>query len=163
MISRRLIILGIAVVVLLFIALASVFKDDQPAPAVSADRGTFSIEDVTISIEIADTPALRQHGLSNHAPLGPLEGMLFIFDKPNRYSFWMKEMLFPIDILWLDSEMQVVYIKENVDPSTYPESFTPTHDAVYVLEVPSGFAAKHDIQPRSVGSAVLPDGRTLPR
>jgi hypothetical protein len=73
--------------------------------------------------------------------------MLFVFDTPGRYGFWMKNMKFSIDILWLDSEETVVHIAENVPPcqdDTCPVLMPPS-DARYVLEIPSGEAAKSGI------------------
>jgi uncharacterized membrane protein (UPF0127 family) len=78
-------------------------------------------------------------------------GMLFIFPTPDQYAFWMKEMNFPIDILWVSTENKVVYIKENATPESYPELFSPEEDASVVLEVPSGDAKKYNF---SIGQEV---------
>ncbi|MDD5152874.1 MAG: DUF192 domain-containing protein [Candidatus Pacebacteria bacterium] len=96
-------------------------------------------------LEIADTSILHEKGLSLHKPLAPNEGMIFIFSSDGKYGFWMKDMLFPIDILWLDSEYRIVYVKEDVAPSSYPEVFMPTTQARFVLELPAGFFKKHEL------------------
>ena len=87
----------------------------------------------TIKVEIADTDAKRELGLSGHAPLSDTQGMLFVFDTPGIYSFWMKDMLFPLDIIWLaPSEVEgtdaakVIYIAKDLQPSSYPSAFRPT-------------------------------------
>ena len=103
----------------------------------------------SIHVEIADTDAARARGLSGHAPLSDDEGMLFVFPEEGMYSFWMKDMLFPIDILWLDSTGTVVHIEQDVAPESYPASFTSGSPARYVLEVRAGFATEHEI---AVGS-----------
>jgi uncharacterized membrane protein (UPF0127 family) len=72
--------------------------------------------------------------------------MLFVFDRPDTYSFWMKDMNFPIDIIWLSSDMKVVYTKKNARPELYPEIYIPKEKAKYVLEVVAGFSDKNNLQ-----------------
>ena len=115
---------------------------------------TLSIDGTSVRVAIADTPALRERGLSGYAPLEADEGMLFVFEEDGRHSFWMKDMLFAIDMLWLDAEGRVVHLEKGVSPDTFPTAFTPDAPARYVLEVPAGFCDTHDIR---VGStAILP-------
>jgi hypothetical protein len=99
-----------------------------------------------ISVEVANTPDLRTRGLSGHVRHDVNEGMLFIFNDAEQYSFWMKDMSFPIDIVWFDSQYRVVYVKKNAEPTSYPEVFTPTAPAQYVLEVPAGFFSSHNLK-----------------
>ena len=99
-----------------------------------------------ISVDLAITAAEQSQGLSGREGLAENEGMLFIFDKPARHSFWMKDMQFAIDIIWLDDNMQVVYIKKDARPELYPETYGPDGNSKYVLEVVSGFADKHALQ-----------------
>jgi uncharacterized membrane protein (UPF0127 family) len=127
-----------------FIAYSALPSSDPPS---GADVITF--DGASVRVEIADTDAERAQGLSGHAPLASDEGMLFVFPEEGRYSFWMKDMLFPIDILWLDSAGTVVHIERNVAPESYPTSFTSDSLARYVLEVRAGFATEHEI---TVGS-----------
>lgn len=96
-----------------------------------------------VIVTIADTPALREKGLSGHEALTPDEGMLFIFPEPGFHGFWMKDMLFPIDIIWFDSNQQIVDVWESATPASYPKVFTPRASAQFVLEVPAGFFANH--------------------
>ena len=104
------------------------------------------IGDQTMYVEIADTEASRELGLGGRKGLAPDEGMLFVFPIEGKFSFWMKDMKFPIDILWIASDGSIVYSKENVSPDTYPETFAPdTGLAKYVLELPAGFSAAHHI------------------
>lgn len=98
-----------------------------------------------IHAEVADTPAVRERGLSGHAPLSANEGMLFVFDKEDEHGFWMKDMLFSIDIIWIDSNYTIVSIKENAAPESYPDVFYPSSPAKYVLEVRAGFVSTHGI------------------
>ncbi len=97
-------------------------------------------------LEVADTDALRAQGLSGHKPFAPNEGMLFVFPIEGKHSFWMKDMLFPIDILWLDNDYRIVDVKEKATPESYPESFTPSVPALYVLELSAGFFEAHKLK-----------------
>jgi uncharacterized protein len=100
-----------------------------------------------ISTQTAKTDQERQKGLSGKNCLGANEGMLFIFDKPDGYSFWMKDMKFSLDIIWVDADKKIVYEQKNVSPDTYPNSFTNPAPAEYVLEIGAGQADKHGLQP----------------
>ena len=99
-----------------------------------------------ILVTIADTPELRGKGLSYHKPLVENEGMLFVFPKSDYYRFWMKDMLFPIDIIWLDENMRIVDVWENAAPESYPKLSTPRASSQFVLEVPAGFYLKHNLK-----------------
>jgi hypothetical protein len=99
-----------------------------------------------IAVSIADTPKLREQGLSLRQGLSNNEGMLFLFSDSGRYGFWMKEMLFPIDIIWLNKSKEIVFVKEHAEPNSYPEVFMPNKPAQFVLEVPAGFFALHHLK-----------------
>ena len=92
------------------------------------------------SVEVLDTKPLLEKGLSGHKPLNSDEGMLFIFQKPDSYGFWMKDMLFPIDIIWMDANWKIVYINKSLRPETYPKIFYPDAPSLYVLEISEGEA-----------------------
>jgi len=94
----------------------------------------------TFVLEIADTPALKERGLSYRTQLTPHTGMLFVFDTPAPHYFWMKDMNFPIDIIWLDRSKKVVHIEKNLSPETYPKSFGPETLTQYVIEIQAGLA-----------------------
>ncbi|OGI88514.1 hypothetical protein A2914_01940 [Candidatus Nomurabacteria bacterium RIFCSPLOWO2_01_FULL_41_21] len=99
-----------------------------------------------IRVEVVATPETRALGLSGRNILGEDEGMLFVFATPGRNYFWMKDMNFPIDMLWIDENLKIIYIKENAEPKSYPNTFGPNQNSKYVLEVVSGFTAKHNIK-----------------
>ena len=99
----------------------------SPAPVIpTAVEGlpTIQLKGQPIRISIADTETARQQGLSGRAGLAADEGMLFVFPEDGTYAFWMKDMLFSIDILWLSGDGAVVYMAENVSPDTYPKIFS---------------------------------------
>lgn len=142
---RRLLVFA---TIALFLIVGYIFSISVPAEApreITPSR-TISINGVRLQVAIADTDALRAQGLSDTSPLKEGEGLLFVFAEDGRYSFWMKDMRYPIDILWLDAEGAVVYIEKNASPESYPTSFTPHSLARYVLEVRAGFADQYDIQ-----------------
>ncbi len=100
----------------------------------------------TVSVRIADTPALRERGLSGTQPLSGNDGMLFIFPVDDFHSFWMKDMLYPIDMIWLDAQKRVVHVAADAQPAGYPsEVFRPSTRARYVLEVNAGWASDHGV------------------
>jgi uncharacterized membrane protein (UPF0127 family) len=92
------------------------------------------------SLRVADTPELRTKGLSNTKSLPRGEGMLFVFKTANHACFWMKDMNYALDMVWLDADKKVVNLQANVQPSTYPdESFCSRNKrALYVIELNAG-------------------------
>lgn len=88
-----------------------------------------------VQVEVVDTGASREKGLSGKKGLDKGEGMLFEFDKPGRYGFWMKDMLFAIDMIWINDDGLVVHIERNVKPDSYPTAYINTLEARYVLEI----------------------------
>ncbi len=116
------------------------FYKDSDNPSV-----TLRVGNTELNVEIADSPEERQQGLSGRDKLPNNQGMLFIFESEGLYNFWMKDMKFPIDIVWIDSSGRIIYLKENIGPDTYPELFSPDKPARYVLEVNAGWVAKNSI------------------
>lgn len=107
---------------------------------------------VDISVRIADTDKTRQQGLSGFSILPLKQGMLFVFPQMGKYDFWMKDMNFPIDIIWLDKNGVIVDRVINLDPESYPKTFVSKDNAQYVLEIPAHTADKYGL---TVGEKVL--------
>lgn len=109
------------------------------------------INDTVISIAIADTQEKRSKGLGGRENLASDSGMLFVFDRADRYSFWMKGLKFPLDFVWI-RDMEVVDISENVQPPAEgtPDSSLQIYSANTgvdkVLEVAGGFVKAHGIK-----------------
>ena len=103
---------------------------------------TASVADNNYQVEIVADEESRSQGLSDRESLCIGCGMLFAYDEPGRHGFWMKDMNFPIDIVWLDENQEIVHIERSVSPDTYltnpPTVFLPPVDASYVLELPAG-------------------------
>lgn len=106
---------------------------------------TVTIGTTTVAVEMALDDTSRQRGLSGRASLAEGHGMLFVFEEEGDWGIWMKDMNFPIDIIWATKDGTIVTIEKNVEPNTYPKSFYPAQPALYVLEVPAGFADKYGI------------------
>jgi len=105
------------------------------------------IENTCIKAEIADDDYTRQQGLMYRESLADDRGMLFVFQDEGEYGFWMKNMLIPLDIIWISKDMQVVDISANVEPCRDTcDNITPKKAVKYVLEVQSGFVDKHKIR-----------------
>jgi hypothetical protein len=100
----------------------------------------------TVEVEIASTQAQFKKGLSGRGSLAAGHGMLFVFDKEGNWGMWMKGMQFPLDIIWANASGTIVTIEHSVSPDTYPTIFYPAQPtALYVLEVPAGFAAEQGV------------------
>lgn len=106
--------------------------------AIVFDR-TVTLGSQTLSVAVANTNSLRNQGLSNSKNFANGQGMLFVFDSPNVPSFWMKDMNYPIDIIWINQDKKIVGAEEDVEPDTYPKTFSPKEPVMYALEVPVGF------------------------
>lgn len=118
------------------------FSGEKGAVAVEQKGlSTLTASSTTIAVMIAETPEEREHGLSGRTTLDADMGMLFVFDHPDRYGFWMPNMLFPLDIIWIDANWRIVDIAPGVTPASYPLVFKPKSEAQYVLEVNAGNAA----------------------
>lgn len=101
---------------------------------------------VSLRLEYATTTTAREKGLGGRESLPDDYGMLFVFPEYGYYGIWMKDMLVPIDIFWLDADGHVVSIKQDVATSTYPNVFYPSAPARYVLETSAGFAEEHGVE-----------------
>lgn len=108
-----------------------------------------------ILVEIADTPEKRSQGLSRRKTLANNTGMLFVFEQAGIHSFWMKDMLFPLDFIWIANK-QVVELSENVpkpiNSLEQPKVVIPKQPIDMVIEVNAGFVKSNNIK---VGNKVI--------
>ncbi|MEX2514758.1 MAG: DUF192 domain-containing protein [Candidatus Paceibacterota bacterium] len=102
-------------------------------------------EDRCFYLDVADTSTLRRQGLSGRESLGSNEGMLFLYRLSGEYGFWMRDMNFPIDIIWLDRNDEIVTIVSSALPDSYPEIYYPDNSARKIIEVSAGVAEKLDL------------------
>lgn len=101
-----------------------------------------------IYAELAVTDQERQLGLMYRECLNPDQGMLFVFEREEIQSFWMKNMKFSIDIIWLDRDKRIVHIEKNVPPCKNEDcpSYAPPVSSKYVLEIKQGYSEEYDLK-----------------
>lgn len=116
-----------------------------------------NINGVNIKVELATTSTQVQKGLSGRLVLEKDSGMLFIFPKPHLYKFWMPDMHFPVDIIWINEGRVVDIDREisNIFDPALPIFYTPSSPSQYVLEVNAGYSTAKNIE---VGSPITFNG-----
>ncbi len=114
----------------------------------------FAVGNTVFKVDIADSDATRAQGLSGHGPLADDAGMLFVFQRPDRHQFWMKDMNFGLDFVWLRGG-KVVEVTENVPPPAdtggQPVIVNPAQKIDQVLEIKAGSVAKYGIKVGMIG------------
>lgn len=140
-------------VIALMLAIAALFF--IPKPVGEPPVPVLQIGQVNLGVELADTPQLRRQGLSGRAFLAADTGMLFLFDAPDRHRFWMRDMRFDLDFIWIVNG-KVAEITPNVlaEPGVADENlrvYLPQVPVDSMLEVNRGWAAQNGIQ---VGDSV---------
>jgi uncharacterized membrane protein (UPF0127 family) len=108
---------------------------------------------IQINVEIANTPEERKIGLSGRNTLGEYNGMLFVMDDEALTAFWMKDMLIPLDMIFIDSNGFIVDIKRKVEPCSFDfcPNIIPSSPFKYNIEVNSGFTDTNGI---AIGNSV---------
>ena len=138
------------VVLIIVVILLAVFKIGGGLLPALPNFGTKSkavINKESINLIVVKAPNDLKKGLSGRKDIPQDQGMLFIFPTKGKYSFWMKDMLFPLDIIFIDDK-KVVDVFENLPPDDSPfrPKYAPSAPANYVLEVNAGVAKKLKIQ-----------------
>src|SRR5919109_4362994 len=133
-----------------------ILKAIQEAPSTDSRylKAKVTVKGFELNADVPITSELMAKGLAVKNQLKENEAMLFIFKESAKHSFWMKDMKFPIDIIWLDSDGKVVHIEQNLQPCVSVlicTSYSPDIDSQYVLETVAGFTQRHDI---SVGTNI---------
>lgn len=107
-----------------------------------------------INVQIADTPLKISRGLMFQENLKENDGMLFVFDKESFQSFWMKNTLIPLDIIFIDKDYKIVDIKNNFEPckQSVCSSYISKKPAMYVVEVNANWCNKNQVQ---IGNKVV--------
>jgi uncharacterized membrane protein (UPF0127 family) len=113
----------------------------------SPDVKEVCIKNTCIRVVVASTELERQKGLMFRHSLPEDEGMLFVFEEEKIHAFWMKNMQFPLDIIWIDAAKRIVDIYKNALPCQDTcEALTPQVPARFVLEVNAGFVEENKIK-----------------
>ena len=151
---KRLTYFAVAIFCLGFLGLGvmavinSDFFKKEPAKDLELVTGCFG--DNCFRLRTALTEKERETGLMNQDQLAKDEGMLFIFPESGKYYFWMKNTLIPLDIIWLDEEGKIVFIKELAVPCGEDESACPQFisavPARYVVELNAGLSRELDLK-----------------
>ncbi|OGD96115.1 hypothetical protein A3B52_00190 [Candidatus Curtissbacteria bacterium RIFCSPLOWO2_01_FULL_41_28] len=115
------------------------------------DSVSVSAKALIIQAKIVTSPGDRKKGLSGLDSLPLNQGMLFVFENKGTYGFWMKDMEFAIDIIWIDENKNIVDIVENAAPQPGKKEkeltvYKPRNDALYVLEVNAGLSNLNNLQ-----------------
>lgn len=148
------------IAVAVFIALVGLFIKNpgslgvkvNPTISPQATKQQIFIENTKIDAIVASTAETRTKGLSGYTSLKENEGMIFVFDtKDVTPIFWMKDMLIPIDIIWIDDN-KIVKIDKNLKaptkgtPDNKLQLYKPGVKVDYVLEVNAGFSEKNNFK-----------------
>jgi len=110
--------------------------------------GKVCFEGNCFNVDVSTTPEERSRGLMFKESLDINQGMLFVFDKNDIYPFWMKNTLISLDIIWINKEKEIVFIKETASPceEKFCTTINPSVVAKYVLEINGGLSGKIGIQ-----------------
>jgi uncharacterized membrane protein (UPF0127 family) len=120
---------------------------------------SIAIRDVGINATLADSEQERVRGLSGVQRMGPQDGLLLVFDEADHHAIWMKDMLFPIDIVWIGDDLTIVDISEALTPGSYPSIFEPRAPARMALELNARFVATYRLR---IGDKVLMNDAYIP-
>lgn len=141
---RLAVIVGIIVFIIIMIPIY--YPVQSPIESELVTEGSVTINGKILEVEIADEPEERSRGLMFRKSLSRDSGMLFLFDREGFYSFWMMNVNFNLDIIWIDSGGNVVHIERDL-PSCFMNcpSYAPREAARYVLELNSGVVDELDV------------------
>ena len=148
--TQILIPISIAAVIIGVVGIMSI-PSDSKLESVKFPMGTIKVDDTVLQVQIADTEPRRIRGLMFQNELPYDQGMIFVFDQPGSYSLWMLNMQFALDMIWFDENGDVVHIETDVPPCKTAletmtcQSIVPEGEALYILEVTSGFVEKFNI------------------
>ncbi len=104
------------------------------------------INGFSFQVEIAQTIQEKTKGLSEREEIQEGQGMFFIFKKAGYHPFYMRNMKFDLDIIWLDENFKVTEITNNISSNSYPKIFKSLNPIKYVLEVKAGWSKRHQIK-----------------
>lgn len=142
---------AIIIIILLFVAVGALRLKTFFVQA----KAVAYIQNQAVRVDIAADDASRARGLSGRLELADDAGMVFLFDKPDTYNFWMKDMYIPLDMIWINNG-QVVDITPNIPApalgTTNLPLYSPREPAAIVLEVNAGWSKKHNI---NIGDSFL--------
>lgn len=124
---------------------------DSTSSARIAGKVRVSSGELNVLAEVAGSSNERKKGLSKRDELPIGEGMIFVFDKSDKYAIWMKDMKFVIDIIWIDKDKKIVDVVANAVPEPGRDDdeltiYRPKAEALYILEINAGLASLNNLQ-----------------
>jgi len=151
--TQKIVVAVLAIAVIGFFIVNNFIKNNEPEVEyyTFTKEGELTFTDslgtlkAKIDLEIADTEYERQLGLMNRKEMKENEGMLFIFPRLELQSFWMRNTLISLDIMFVNDQKKIVTIHKDtriLSDISYPS----TQPSVYVVEVIAGFTDRHNIQ-----------------
>lgn len=138
---------SVKIVILLGVVLLILIMMFLVIPPSELKTGKVCFNTNCFDIEIAKTNTQRQEGLMNRESLDKNGGMLFVFDEEGMHSFWMKNTLIALDMIWINQNNEVVFIAENAEPCRTENCphISPDRKAMYVLEINGGLAKELNV------------------
>lgn len=141
--------------VLILIALVASYMSQNLRPSTELRLGSG-----VFSVQVAQTNDALVQGLSGTESLAANEGLLMVFPVGDTWGIWMKDMLIPLDIVWMDKDKKVVHIVTDASPDLgTSKTFRPEDPALYVLEVPAGTVKQSGIAIGSVAVFDIVEGK----
>lgn len=148
-----LVVLGLLIFGGGFSSIGFVKQKSQLASSSSAvsNAVVIKIRNLVINSQVVSSETQRIKGLSGRDSLPINEGLLFVYDQKGKYTFWMKDMKFPIDMIWISDDKKIVYIAKGAlpEPNKSDKDLTryyPGVDAKYVLEINAGLSDANKLQ-----------------
>jgi len=126
----------------------TLLQDEIRSGSDSYQRVNITVNGQILIADVSATTEQRTRGLTVKDALDEKEAMLFVFDNQAKHKFWMKDMKFPIDIIWIGRDKSVIDIENSLKPCNSGflcSTYEPDGDSLYVLETVSGFAQKYGI------------------
>ena len=137
--SQKIILIGLILIILFALLLPKILNNSQNAQACFKENCFY--------VELAITNSQRAKGLMNREHLDKNRGMLFVFEKEGIYPFWMKNTLISLDMIWVNKNNEIIFIKKNALPckDNICYNISPDRPAIYVLEINAGMVDKMGI------------------
>ncbi len=156
--ARTILVIGVAVAIIISATVLTIQRsimqtNDTSPPALPVETARLQVGSHTITAVIARSLEEQKQGLSGQPHMAADVGMLFVYDTPRVQNFWMVDMRFPLDIIWIN-QGKIIGVAEQVPPPQENEPIARVSSgqpADMVLEVNGGFFAAHQLQ---IGDAV---------
>jgi uncharacterized protein len=139
---------GIALILIILVLVGFSFKRHS-----TVEVSKVKIGNAVVNVEVVDSYIGRGKGLMFRERLNKDTGMLFIFPNEKKHPFWMANTLISLDIIWINSDYEIVYINENTPPCGNYEGntsdcpvYNPDSKAKYVLEVNAGWVKRNKVE-----------------